>query len=46
MPSVLVDIPEQDLREIEKVAKENFRSRKAQMELILNQWIEKESAKK
>ena len=45
MPSVLIDIPESDLREIEKVAKENFRSRKAQMELIVNQWLEKESKK-
>lgn len=45
MPSVLVDIPEMDLREIEKVAKENHRSRKAQMELILDQWVEKEARK-
>ena len=39
MPSILIDVPEEDLREIEKVAKENFRSRKAQVELIIDGWL-------
>ena len=45
MPSILIDVPEEDLREIEKVAKENFRSRKAQVELIIDGWVRKEEKK-
>ena len=46
MPSVLIDVPENDLQAIEKVAKENFRSRKAQLELIVDLWLIKEQSKK
>ena len=45
MPSILIDVPEEDLREIEKVAKENFRSRKAQVELIIHGSVHKEEKK-
>jgi len=45
MPSILIDVPEDDLREIEKVAKENFRSRKAQVELIIDGWLRNEEKK-
>jgi len=42
MPSILIDLPEEDLRAIEKVAKGNHRSRKAQVELIVEDWVVKE----
>ena len=45
MPSVLIDLPETDLQEVEKVAKANYRSRKAQLEMIIDQWLEKEAKK-
>ena len=45
MPSVLIDLEEEDLRAIEKVAKENYRSRKAQMEKILADWVVREEKK-
>lgn len=45
MPSVLIDLAESDLRVVEQVAKENYRSRKAQMELIIDQWVQKEAKK-
>lgn len=47
MPSVLVDIEEADLRVIEKVAKENHRSRKAQIELVIHQhrWLKEDEKK-
>ena len=46
MPSILIELPEEDLRAIEKVAKENYRSRKAQVELIVDLWLNKELGKK
>ena len=45
MPSVLIDLAEDDLRVVEKVAKENYRSRKRQMEMVIEQWLEKEGKK-
>ena len=39
MPSILIDVPQEDLLELEKLAKANFRSRKAQIELIIDDWL-------
>ena len=46
MPSVLIDLPEDDLQAIEKMAKANFRSRKAQIELMVDLQLIKEMSKK
>ena len=36
---VMVDIPAEDLDEVAKAALENHRSRKAQVELIIDGWL-------
>ena len=46
MPEVriIIDLPEASLREIEKLAEKNHRSRKAEIEFMLEQFVEKEKA--
>ena len=45
MPEVLIELTEPDLRAVEKFAREQHRSRKGQMELIIEQWIHEELVK-
>ena len=45
MPELLIELDEPDLRAVEKYAKEQHRSRKGQIELIIEEWIHRELAK-
>jgi hypothetical protein len=46
MTSVVVDISQESLDEVQRVANDNYRSRKAQLELIIEWWVRKEKEKK
>ena len=46
MPEVLIELAEPDLRAVEKFAREQHRSRKGQMELIIEEWVHREIGKK
>lgn len=39
MPEILIEIDEKHLRAIEQVAKENKRSRRAQVSVAIEEWL-------
>jgi hypothetical protein len=42
MPEILIEINEKDLQAIERIAKENHRSRRAQVVVAIEEWLKGE----
>ena len=42
MPEILIEIEEKDLQAVERIARENRRSRRAQISVAVEEWLAKQ----